>query len=165
MEHYLKYYMRGFDVNSREFLDYTCTKRWFAGSPGAYSSLIIWHNQQVTSIQFCQDTGRMGGFKITLNATLSYTIGCDGENPVWQNSTAFTSNETITGFEIFYNQVVSDFLLHTNEGIHFLASPVDITADSYCFLQQGDLVAIDWANMTMNICYQWTEWIEIMIFY
>ena len=138
--------MRGLDCNSmlaRVNFSLHIHVGWYGGSPGAYSSLIIGNNHQVTSIQFCQDRGRIGGFKITLNATQSYTIGCGGENPVWQNSTAFTQNEAITGFEIFYNQYVTNLFFHTNEGIHFLDTRIFGTADEQCFLLQGDLVAID----------------------
>ena len=136
----------GLHINATacDFLDYTCATRWFGSTSGVYDNLIM--DQRITSIQFCQDVERLGGFEITKDWSVSYVRGCGGDHPDWQTVFDFAADEIITGIEIYYSdQYVHGLRFHTDAGnvLEEMGDVAWVGPTDYCSVSHGNIIGME----------------------
>ena len=142
------------DVNACDFLDYNCASKWFGGFGGNEREMLVMDNgERITSLRFCTDVDKFGGFDITIDENVSHRIGCGGDGPVWKDLIEFAENELITEIKIYYDDLlVKGLRFKTNLGHSYEEFGLDgENAQSQCILENvifegGDLSVIEWKS-------------------
>ena len=137
-----------FNVSACDFLDYTCSTRWFGLPDEGYNRYEIENIEQISSLQFCEHGGIIGGFIMTFDTNVSYSIGCDDNYRYYhmRDKLECSANELITGVYLAYSEYyLYGIQFHTNEGnvVQDMRNAGSSNDNNHCMIQRGDFVGIE----------------------